>query len=228
MNHMTINETKLELKYTQECQKLRRRIFGIKKVEEGVKLILDGLKDEFGIDPHDENFKDTPARVSRAYAEIFSGMVDTEVQVKHILGTAYSSQLDEMVLVGPINVFSFCPHHLLTVEMIVHVAYVPQGKVLGLSKLARLTQVLAARPLLQEQLTEDITSALMGDQHTKNFQSGPGLLAKGAACTVRGRHMCMATRGAKADAAWTTTSSMKGVFLSEAEARAEFFSLVKS
>lgn len=207
----------LDRKFRIETAKLKSRVYGIPKVTEGVKLILEGLKDEFGIDPTDENFKDTPARVSRAYAEIFAGMAATQDQVNGILKTAYKSDLNEMVIVGPVNVFSFCPHHLLPVEMIIHVAYVPKGKVLGLSKLARLSQILGARPALQEDTTRDIAEALMR-----------GLKPKGAACSIKGRHFCMAMRGAKADAAWTTTNSMEGVFLEKQNgARQEFLSFVK-
>lgn len=208
----------LDRKFRTESAKLKSRIYGIPMVTKGIEMVLEGLKDEFGIDPEDENFKDTPARVSRAYAEIFSGMAGTKDQVKGILSTAYKSDLNEMVIVGPVNVFSFCPHHLLPVEMIIHVAYVPKGKVLGLSKLARLSQILGARPALQEDTTRDIADALM-----------LGLKPKGAACSIKGRHFCMAMRGAKADVAWTVTNSMEGVFLEKQNgARAEFLSHINS
>ncbi len=203
-------------KLSREGEKLHGRFFGLRRIEEAVKEILLSLQEEFGIDPKDENFKDTPKRVARAYYEIFEGMSDTEEEIKHILGTAYKEKYDEMIVVGPVETFAVCPHHLLPVEVIAFVGYIPNGQMLGISKLARLVQVLSSRPILQEKLTIDVTDKLM-----------TVLKAKGAACVIRARHMCMCMRGAKERHAWTTTSSMVGALLKKPEARAEFLQLVK-
>lgn len=207
---------KCQARLRTETKKLEGRFTGLPRVEKAVKDMLEAFRDEFGIDPTDENFRDTPKRVARAYYEIFEGLVDTESEVSKILGTAYTEEYDEMIVVGPIEAFGVCPHHLLPVEIIAHVGYVPDGKVLGLSKLARLVQVLSARPILQEKLTIDITDKL------KNV-----LKAKGAACVIQARHFCMCMRGVKSRNSWTTTSSLVGVLRTKPEARAEFLRISK-
>lgn len=199
-----------------EKKKLEGRFLGLPRIEAAMTEVLSALKEEFGINPSDDNFADTPKRVARAYYEIFEGMVDTENEIAKILATAYPEKYDEMIVVGPIETFAVCPHHLLPVEVITHVGYVPDGKVLGISKLARLVQVLSARPILQEKLTIDITDKLSNV-----------LKAKGAACVIKARHFCMCMRGAKSKGSWTTTSSVAGVMLSKPEARSEFLDLVK-
>lgn len=208
---------KCNYKLSQELKKVTGRFFGLSRVEKAMKEILGGLSEEFGVDLNDENFRDTPHRVARAYYEIFEGMANTKNKVEEILGTTFPAKYDEMVMVGPVDTWSVCPHHFLPVEVRAWVGYVPNGKMLGLSKLARLVQTLAAAPLLQEKLTTDITGSLMGV-----------LQPKGAACLIKARHLCMAMRGAKSNRAWTKTSSLTGVMLKKPEARAEFFALVNS
>lgn len=175
-------------------------------IEYGAHKILQGISEELGLDLSNENFKDTPARVSRMYREILSGVASTNEQVGEILASAFPCDNDQLVLVKDIEAFSLCPHHLLPVHYKIHIAYLPspQGRVLGLSKLARLADVLAKRPVLQEQLVNDITNCLMG---IKGVQ--------GAACIAEGRHYCMIMRGARQSQAKTITSSLEGVFLED-------------
>jgi GTP cyclohydrolase I len=193
---------------------------GINSVEKGIHYILKGLKDELGLDLSDENLKDTPKRVARLYAEIFSGVKNTKQQIDAILNSAFPCEFDEMIIAKDIEVFSMCPHHLLPVHYVISVAYIPSvktGKVIGISKLSRLVEILAKRPILQEQLVIDITNALL---QLKGCQ--------GAACVADGVHYCMVMRGAKQTQSHTITSSMKGSFFTpKSAARQEFLQLIK-
>lgn len=189
---------------------------GIEKVERGMEIILEGLQEEFGLDLGDENFKNTPRRVARAYAEIFHGLKDTDAKVQRILGTSFSADVREMIVAKDIKAFSMCPHHFLPVEYDITVAYVSNGRVLGISKLARLVEILARRPVLQEAFTEEVADKLFN-----------GVKAQGVGVWVEGVHYCMRMRGAKQVHAKTVTSAIRGCFEEEA-VRAEFMSLAKS
>jgi GTP cyclohydrolase I len=191
---------------------------GISLVEKGVHLILKGLKNELGLNLKDENFKDTPKRVARAYAEIFSGVKGTRQQINEILESAFPCEFDSMVVASDIEVFSMCPHHLLPVHYKISAAYIPSkehGKVIGISKLSRIVEILAKRPVLQEQLSIDITKALM---RLKG--------CKGAAAVVDGVHYCMVMRGVKQTLSHTKTSSVRGEFNINASTRSEFMHLI--
>ena len=177
--------------------------------------LLQALSEELGLDLNDENFDDTPARISRMYREILSGLKDTDKQVEKILNSAFPCNNDQLVLVRDIEAFSLCPHHFLPVHYKIHVAYIPSEKVIGLSKLARLVNVLAKRPVLQEQFVEDVSSSLMKIE---------GCL--GAACIAEGAHYCMVMRGIRQSQSRTITSSLKGVFLEDARARQELMQLI--
>lgn len=183
-------------------------------VAEAVSTFLEALGDRLGTRFEGENFKDTPQRVARMYDEILGGHIDTEEQVTKILSSAFPCTNNSLVLVRDIETFSLCPHHLLPVRYKVHVAYIPGKKVLGLSKLARLADVLSRRLVLQEQLTEDVTENLMRVNG-----------CQGAACVVEGTHYCMVMRGVKQSQATTITSSLKGAFLQEST-RAELFDAI--
>jgi GTP cyclohydrolase I len=193
---------------------------GKEKLQQGVSLILEGLHDVYGLDNTDDNFRDTPARVMRAYLEIFDGLANTDEQVKAILATSFPSRNNSMVIQRDIRVYSMCPHHMLPVELRVHLAYIPNpdkgGRVLGLSKLARIAELLAFRPCLQEEYAADVTAAL---------SSLPGCM--GSACVAYGRHFCMIMRGVKQRDAVTVTSSVRGVFADEPGVREEFLSLAR-
>ena len=192
------------------------RFVGLTQFERAANNILDGLK-RMGFVLDDPNFKDTPKRVARAYYEIFEGVKDTEEKVKNILATAFPSEgHNDMIVNTNIVAFSMCPHHLLPVEYRVAVAYIPNknGKVLGLSKLARLVELLAKQPMLQEDYTQKIAECLQT------------IDPEGVAVKVEGRHMCMRMRGVRSVTSSVTTSAVRGVF-KEAEARNEFMMLVK-
>jgi len=177
--------------------------------------LLQALREELGLDLNDENFDDTPARISRMYREILSGLKDTDKQVEKILNSAFPCNNDQLVLVKDIEAFSMCPHHFLPVHYKIHIAYIPSVRVVGLSKLARLANILAKRPVLQEQFVEDVSSSLMKIE---------GCL--GAACIAEGAHYCMVMRGVRQGQSRTITSSLKGVFLEDARARQELMQLI--
>jgi len=185
-------------------------------IEYGMECILEGLKRKFGLDTNNQHFVDTPERVSRMYDEIFGGLKDTDKQVEEILSTAFISDMDQMIVVKDIHVFSMCPHHFLPVEMYVDLAYIPNGYVLGLSKLPRLVEILAKRPVIQEQLTEEITKYLMS------------IKASGAAARVRGQHFCMRMRGVKKPEAVMITTSVTGDFREDQSTREEFLSHIQN
>jgi GTP cyclohydrolase IA len=192
----------------------RKRLFQ-KAVAEAVGQILTALEKWGGLDHSGPNFVDTPERVARAYAEIFDGLFDDGEAVDQILSKTFPAKSTEMVVVGPVNVWSVCAHHLLPVEMMVWIGYLPDKKVLGLSKLARLATLLAKKPGLQEDATTEIADTLQ-----------KGLNPIGCGCYIRGRHLCMAMRGVKSNAI-TTSSQLYGCFM-EATVRTEFLSMVRA
>lgn len=183
-------------------------------IKEGMKKILVGL----GLDLEDPNLKETPDRVTRSYYEILGGMIDTNEQVKKILSKAFPTKYTGIVTVGPIKVYSMCPHHFLPVIYEIWLGYIPRGMGLGLSKLPRLVELLAQRPVLQEDLTHEIVSQL---SDTINPQ--------GVAVLVKGFHTCMNIRGTKKNNSKTTTSEMSGLFLENKDGcKDEFFEVIKN
>ncbi|MFA5460080.1 MAG: GTP cyclohydrolase I FolE [Candidatus Paceibacterota bacterium] len=191
---------------------MKNKMINTKKVEQATTDLLLAL----GVDINDANFKGTPERMGRAYNEIFHGLNDIKEEEEKLFSKSFPSDNDEMVIIKDIHVFSMCPHHLLPVEMIVHIAYIPNGKVIGLSKLPRLIELYAKRPVLQEQLCVDIVDSLM--KH---------LSPLGAAIVIKGRHYCMIMRGIQKREAWTITSCVRGVFRDNKEkAREEFLKLI--
>jgi GTP cyclohydrolase IA len=187
---------------------------GIHEIEEAGKLILKGLERVFGLDITDPNFTDTPRRMARAYYEIFEGINATD-EINDILSTSFPSDYSGMVVAKDICVFSTCPHHILPVEYKVNLGYIPSEKVLGISKLSRLVELLAKQPKLQEDFTNDIVTILDNN-----------INPKGMIVQVSGRHMCMAMRGAKQKDSWTLTSRITGNFENEAT-RNEFQLLLR-
>jgi len=183
--------------------------FKDEQIIQGWKLILDGLR----LDLKDANFKGTPERILRSYYEIFQG-IDSEEEIKKLFLTSFPSNYKGMVIVDNIKCFSQCPHHFQTVEYNVHVGYISENKMIGISKLPRLVQLLARRPILQETFTEDISKILMAN-----------LKAEGVMVMVYGKHNCMRTRGIEKPDSVTITSSIKGIF-EEHVVREEFMSLV--
>jgi GTP cyclohydrolase IA len=181
-------------------------------IRQGVRYILTGL----GLDPSDPNLIGTPGRVEQVYEEIFSGLVNLDDKIENILNKTFPCSYSEIIVAKDVKCFSFCPHHLLPVRYNICVGYLPTERVLGISKLYRLVKTLAARPVLHEQLMEDIT---------ENLMRVPG--CKGAACIGTGEHMCMTMRGVSQSGASVVASSMKGLFLEKPIVRAEFLQLYR-
>jgi len=179
-----------------------------KKVEEAIKLLLEGI----GEDPNREGLLDTPARMGRMYEEIFSGM--DENPAIH-LSKRFSCDNNEIVLEKDITFYSMCEHHLLPFYGKAHVAYIPDGEVLGLSKLARTVEVYAKRPQLQERMTAQIADAIMSE-----------LNCRGVMVVIEAEHMCMTMRGIKKPGSSTVTTVARGEFEKE-EMKAAFFRLLK-
>jgi GTP cyclohydrolase I len=166
-----------------------------------------------GEDPDREGLRKTPDRVARAYAELFAGLA--EDPKKH-LSTVFTADYDEVVLLRDIPFASVCEHHLLPFTGRAHVAYLPKGKVVGLSKLARVVEGYARRPQIQEQLTVQICEAVM-----------ESLEPKGAAVVVEAVHSCMTIRGVKKTGTTMITSCLRGLCRSDARTRGEILSLIQ-
>src|SRR5687768_10650209 len=178
------------------------------RIEMAVREILLAV----GEDPDREGLVKTPNRVARAYVELMAGMrTDPRVHLK----TVFTERYDEVVLLRDIEFHSMCEHHLLPFTGRAHVAYLPDGKVVGLSKLARLVEGFARRPQVQERLTTQIADALMQE-----------LQPIGAACVIEAVHTCMTIRGAKKHGSTMVTSALRGIFKDNPPSRAEILSLM--
>jgi GTP cyclohydrolase IA len=165
-----------------------------------------------GEDPDREGLQETPARVARAYAEITAGL---RQDASDVLTTTFDLRHDELVLVRDIELWSICEHHLVPFTGVAHVGYIPSeaGKITGLSKLARLVDVYAKRPQVQERLTTQ--DALMDT-----------LEARGVIVVIEAEHLCMTMRGVRKAGARTITSAVRGMLRSNASTRAEAMSLI--
>lgn len=172
-----------------------------------IKQIIDAIGDN----PNREGLKETPKRVARAYEEMLCGYQQDPSDVMKMFE---DGACDEMVILRDIEFISFCEHHMLPFTGEATIGYVPNGKILGVSKLARLLDIYAKRLQVQERLTVQVTTAL------DNY-----LQPLGSACVIRGRHMCMSCRGVKKIGSVMVTSSLTGVFRDNASARAEFMAL---
>ena len=179
-----------------------------KKIEAGIRLILEGI----GEDANREGLVETPERVARMYEEICGGM--QEDAGTHLQKT-FTVKNSEMVLEKDIIFYSTCEHHLLPFYGQVHIAYIPDGKVVGLSKLARTVEVYARRLQLQERMTEQIADAVM--EH---------LAPKGVMVVVEAEHMCMTMRGVKKPGSKTVTLAKRGTFEHDSKLQAQFFQLL--
>ena len=178
------------------------------RIERAVREILTAV----GEDPDREGLLETPARVARMYAEMFSGLkIDPKTHTRKF----FTEQYDEMVLVRDISFCSMCEHHLLPFIGHAHVAYIPKGKVIGLSKIARVVEVISRRPQVQERMTEDIANLLVSE-----------LGAKGVAVVIEASHSCMTIRGIRKPGSSMVTSAMKGLFRSNLSTRAEVMQLI--
>jgi len=184
-------------------------------IEKGMYYILRGLANDYGLDLTDVNFKDTPKRVSKMYAEIFAGIKNTDKQVNSILDSSFPSTSEGMIIAKNIRAYSICPHHFLPVDYVVDIGYIPNGKVIGLSKLSRLVELLAKRPILQEILTEEIVNYLQK------------LDILGVMVIIRGQHYCMKMRGVKQQNSEIITSAVRGNFKDNEKTRKEFLDLIR-
>jgi GTP cyclohydrolase I len=174
-------------------------------METSVRVLLEAI----GEDPDRQGLQRTPQRVAKAYAELTAGYhVDTEALVNDAI---FDVSYDEMVLVKDIDFFSLCEHHLLPFYGKAHVAYIPNGKVIGLSKIPRIVEMFARRLQVQERMTQEIADFLSDT-----------LSPQGVAVVVEGQHMCAAMRGIKKANARMTTSAMLGSFKHNPQTRAEF------
>jgi GTP cyclohydrolase I len=165
-----------------------------------------------GEDPDREGLRETPDRVARMYAEVFAGLhQDPRVHLTKL----FTQKYDEMVLIKDIQFESFCEHHLLPFTGKAHVAYLPEGKVIGLSKIPRVIDVLSKRPQMQERLTEEVADLLMRE-----------LEAKGVAVVIEASHSCMTGRGVYKPGSTFVTSAMRGAFRKRLATRSEVMSLI--
>lgn len=182
-----------------------------KKIEKAIRDILIAL----GENPNRSGIKDTPRRVAKMYAELFSGLhkdPGKEISVFH------NEDHEEMIMVKNIPFYSMCEHHLVPFIGKAHIAYIPtKGRVTGLSKLVRVIEGFAKRPQVQERLTSQIADCLM-----------KRLKPRGVLVVIEAEHLCMSMRGVKKPGAITTTSAVRGVLQKNAKTRAEALSLIKS
>jgi GTP cyclohydrolase I len=180
-------------------------------VKESVKKILEHL----GEDPNREGLLDTPRRVQKAWEFMCSGYSQDPKEI--IQKALFTSSNNEMVIVKDIELYSTCEHHMLPIIGKAHVAYIPNGKVIGLSKIPRVVDVFARRLQIQEQLTEQIADAI-------NEAMNP----KGVAVVIDARHMCMEMRGVQKICSTTVTSALRGIFKKEKKTKDEFMSIIAS
>jgi len=165
-----------------------------------------------GEDPNREGLRETPHRVARMYQELFSGLHDDPTSHTKKF---FSENYNEIVLVRDISFNSMCEHHLMPFMGRIHIGYIPDGRVIGLSKLARVIEVFSHRPQVQERLTEEIAELLYKE-----------LKAKAVAVVVEAEHTCMTVRGVKKPGSLCVTSALRGSFLKNPSSRAEIMTLI--
>lgn len=186
------------------------RVFDQPRAEAAVRELLIAI----GEDPDRQGLLDTPARVARAYKELMAGLyTDPDA----VLNTTFDEEHDELVLVKSIPLYSTCEHHLVSFHGVAHVGYIPgvDGRVTGLSKIARLVDLYSKRPQVQERLTAQIADAMMRK-----------LDPRGAIVVIEAEHLCMAMRGVRKPGAVTTTSAVRGQFKTDKASRAEALELI--
>jgi GTP cyclohydrolase I len=180
--------------------------------QDRVRSAVVELLGAIGDDPGREGLIETPRRIAEMYSEIFSGM--HEDPTRH-LAVGFEVAHDEMVILRDIPFYSMCEHHFLPFHGLAHVGYVPDGRVVGISKLARVVEGFARRPQIQEQLTSQIAEAIMGT-----------LNPDGVAVVIEAEHLCMTMRGVQKPCSRMLTSAMRGQFKQSSVTRSEFLSLV--
>jgi len=178
------------------------------RIERAVREILIAI----GEDPDRTGLLETPGRVARMYAELFSGLYSNP---RHHLSRVFEETYDELVLVRDISFNSMCEHHLLPFMGVAHIGYLPSGKVAGLSKLARIVEEISHRPQVQERMTHQIADLMVEE-----------LSAKGVVVVLEATHTCMTIRGVRKPGSLTVTSSVRGLFKTNVSSRAEVMSLI--
>jgi GTP cyclohydrolase I len=181
-----------------------------KKIEEGVRMILEGI----GEDVNREGLIETPARVADMYEELFSGI---DLDPSEVLGPMFDENHDEIILVKDISFYSTCEHHLVPFVGKAHIAYAPNksGKIIGISKLTRVLEIVARRPQVQERLTTIVANSIMKE-----------IEPRGVMVIVEAEHLCMTIRGVKKPNTITVTSAVRGLFKDNPASRAEVLSLI--
>ncbi len=178
-----------------------------------VERLVTELLTAIGEDPTREGLRETPARIARSYEEIFSGLREDPVAV---LSVQFEEGHDEMVILREIPFYSMCEHHLLPFHGQAHIGYLPDGRIVGLSKIARAVEVFARRPQVQERLTAQIANCIE-----------QVLGAKGVGVVVEAEHLCMTMRGVRKPGSKMVTSAMRGRFRNDANTRQEFLGLIR-
>ena len=181
----------------------------LERVAQAVRQIIEAI----GEDPQRPGLADTPHRIARLYAEMFAGLGQDPLAV---LSATFPEPHQEMVVLRDIPFYSLCEHHFLPFFGRAHVGYVPDGRIVGASKIARLVDILARRPQVQERLTSQIADCLM-----------EGLRPQGVAVVVEAEHLCLSMRGVKKPGTVMVTSALRGVFRRRGVTRAEFLSLLR-
>ncbi len=181
----------------------------------GIEAAVTSIIKAIGENPEREGLVDTPKRIAEMYAELFMGLGKNP---KEELTVGFEEGHREMIIVRDIPFYSMCEHHLLPFYGVAHVGYIPNvdGRVVGLSKLARVVEIVASRPQLQERMTTEIADSIV-----------EGLKPDGVGVIIQAEHLCMVMRGIKKPGSAIVTSALRGIFRSKAETRAEFFSLIQ-
>jgi GTP cyclohydrolase I len=183
----------------------------LSKIEAGVRLILEGI----GEDPERPGLQGTPRRVALMYEEICAGLHEDARKILHVIP---AETHDEMVIVKDIPLQGLCEHHLLPFTGVAHIAYIPkEGRIVGLSKLARVADLMAKKPQIQERLTTEIADLLDTE-----------LEPTGVLVVIEAEHMCMEMRGVKKPGSKTITSALRGGFLKDPRTRAEAMALIRN
>ncbi len=183
--------------------------------ETRIKTAVASIIEAIGEDPSREGLQDTPKRVAEMYAELFIGMDKDPTEE---LSVGFELGHREMVVLKDIPFYSMCEHHLLPFYGVAHVGYIPNddGRIVGISKLARVVEIIARRPQIQERMTTDVADAIMD-----------GIKADGVAVVIQAEHLCMIMRGIKKPGSNVITSALRGAFRRRPASRAEFFSLIQ-
>jgi GTP cyclohydrolase I len=208
-------ECKLIMESNYEVQKLVDREnpqFDRNKIMQAIRMLIEAIGD----DPEREGLKGTPDRVARMYEEIFEGMRFTNDQIAEMFGTCFESDSNDLVIVKNIPIFSYCEHHMaLMYDMEVSIGYIPNGKVIGLSKISRVAEMVGKRLQLQERIGNDIAEIIQKIAGTENV-----------IVVIEGEHSCMTTRGIKSRGSKTKTATLRGIFKDNVALRNEFYNLI--